>query len=187
MKVVKILAIIFTVILAAVFIAPVFISSTFNVSRSATINAKPNVVFGEVNGFKKWETWSPWLQRDSTIKNTYSGPESGVGNKVSWTSEKSGTGSMEVVQIEPDKAIQNKITFGDFPPFTAQLTFEPEGEATKVTWSANGNLSYMARWMSLMADKMMGPDYEKGLSNLKSHVESLAAPTSMTTDSSARK
>jgi hypothetical protein len=49
------------------------------------------------------------------------------------------------------------------------ITIEPQGEAVKVTWHNGGHLGYnpVNRYFGLLMDKMMGPDFEKGLSNLK--------------------
>ena len=73
------------------------------------------------------------------------------------------------------------------------LTFAPEGTGTKVTWSIDGQSNFMAKAMELFGgnmDKMMGPDFERGLAGLKSLVEAspaAAATTGAPADSMAAK
>lgn len=52
---------------------------------------------------------------------------------------------------------------------TGTLKLEPEGAATKVTWSFAGEAGNnpMMRDMGLMMDGMIGKDFETGLANLK--------------------
>ena len=64
-----------------------------------------------------------------------------------------------------------------FPEFgmrsTGQLTLEPAGNATRVTWSNEGDVGAnpVNRYFALMTDRMVGPDFEGGLANLKSLAE----------------
>lgn len=185
MKIIKGVAIVVILILAFIFITPVFLSGSFKVQREKVINAKPEVVYSQVNGFKKWEPWSPWLQADKSIKNTYTGPDEGVGNKVNWTSN-DGDGSMEIIEVVPNQFIRTRLAFNDFTPFEGHFTFEPVEGGTKMVWMDTGNVGYIGRWMTVFADKMMGPDFEKGLTNLKQYVESLPEPTPTAVDTTIK-
>ena len=50
---------------------------------------------------------------------------------------------------------------------------EPAGSGTRVTWGFTSNLGSnpVMRWMGLMFDRWIGPDYEQGLANLKKVAE----------------
>jgi hypothetical protein len=52
---------------------------------------------------------------------------------------------------------------------TTQFDFEPSGSGTTVTWSMTGTNNFMFKAMGLFMsmDKMVGPDFEKGLANLE--------------------
>ena len=50
------------------------------------IQAPPQVVFGYINDYRKFNQWSPWFERDPEAKYEYSGP-TGVGSKMHWESE----------------------------------------------------------------------------------------------------
>ena len=53
------------------------------------------------------------------------------------------------------------------------FTFEPRGSATLVTWAMVGDTPFVGKLMHLVfnMDKMVGNDFEFGLSRLKSAVE----------------
>lgn len=156
-----------------------FLPDASHAERSIVIKAKPEVVFGVLNSFARFNDWSPWAKLDPNVSNTLSGPASGVGAKQAWAgNDQVGTGSQEIIESVPHERIVIKLVFGDFTSENrATYTLKPEGEGTQVTWAydslAGGNLLY--RYFGMMADSMLGPDYERGLAQLKTLVETLPA------------
>ena len=66
----------------------------FRVERSATIAAAPSVLFEQVNDHRKFTVWNPFMKFDPNVKNTYSGPDFGLGAVCSWDgNSKIGAGS----------------------------------------------------------------------------------------------
>ena len=173
MKALKVIGIIIVSLIVLYLLAAVVAPKTFNVQRKLTIKADPAVILGEISSYKKWEKWSPWLERDSTVINTYTGPESGVGNKMSWTSKKSGSGTMEILEVVPGKFMRSRLAMNDFTPMEARFTLTPVEGGTEVAWADTGSFPFLWAPFSLVADKMMGPDFERGLANLKKHVEAM--------------
>ena len=47
--------------------------------------------------------------------------------------------------------------------------------ATKVTWGLSGEMGFFGRFIGAQMDKWVGPDFEAGLKNLKTYLESTAA------------
>ncbi|WP_170360968.1 SRPBCC family protein [Ruegeria arenilitoris] len=145
------------------------------VSRSIIIDAPANAIFPYVNSMQDTEKWSPWLARDPETQLSYSGPEAGVGNILSWSSEhpQVGSGTQEIIESVPDQTVKTALDFGPMGTASASFELAPEGDQTKVTWGFESDLGInpMARWMGLMMDKWVGGDYEQGLSNLKALVE----------------
>lgn len=146
--------------------------SKFRVERKTSIAASPAVVFGQVNSFRKWNDWSPWAKLDPTAKNSFDGPESGVGAKFSWEgNNKVGQGRMTILESSPSELIRIKLEF--VKPFactnTAEFTFRPEGNQTVVTWAMTGENNFMGKafCMFMNMDKMVGGDFEKGLASMK--------------------
>ena len=173
MRVLKIIAIGVIAVSILVFGIGAFLSRDFRVERSIEIAAPPEAVFAEVNSLERWNAWSPWIARDATIQNTYSGPPQGVGATVAWTSEGSGSGSQTITLSEPSSRIETQLDFGEMGQPTADWTFEPSGSGTKVTWGLTGTASgALGGYFASMMDGMLGPDYEDGLQRLKVVVES---------------
>ena len=56
---------------------------------------------------------------------------------------------------------------------TAEYTMQLEGDSTKLTWAMFGPANYMSKVMSVVMsmDKMVGPDFEAGLTKLKAAAE----------------
>lgn len=151
-----------------------FLPSAFSVQRSAVINATPNKVYNLVVEPKKWMQWSVWAKRDPDMKVTYSGPPFGMGARWSWVSKSEGTGSMEFTRVEPDRAVEYALYFPDFGMRSSgALRLEPSGDATKITWTNSGDVggNPLKHYLAAMMDRMVGPDFEAGLANLKALAE----------------
>jgi hypothetical protein len=145
--------------------------STFHVDRSATVKATPEVVFGQVADFHKWQDWSPWEKLDPTMKKTYSGPASGNGAAYAWAgNDKVGEGDMTITAAQPNDKITIRLEF--LKPWkavnTATFTFKPAGDGTAVTWAMDGENNFMGKAFALFMnmDQMIGGDFEKGLAGL---------------------
>lgn len=151
------------------------IPSKVSVSREIAIAAPPDKVFALVNSTQSTTLWSPWTGRDPDIKLTYSGPETGVGNKMVWTSDdpKVGSGSQEITESVPDQRVTSALDFGDMGQATAAVLLAADGAGTRVTWTLDTDMGMnpVARWMGLFMDGMVGKDYETGLAKLKSLAE----------------
>ena len=95
---------------------------------------------------------------------------------VSWTSEKSGTGSQTITKSDRPTRIETALDFGDMGQPNADWTFESSGDGTKVTWGLSGEAAGpLGGYFAKMMDGWVGKDYEDGLQRLKQHLES--APT----------
>ncbi len=148
-----------------------------HVERSIVIDAPRATVFALVDGYKQFSKWSPWEALDPNAKTTVEGPDFGVGAKQSWVGDPKtvGSGSQEIIEAEPVARVKSRLEFGDNPPATAEFVLAPEGSGTHLTWSFDSDMGAgpIGRWFGLMMDRFIGPDYEKGLANLKTLAESL--------------
>ena len=147
----------------------------YTVERSITVNAPSHVVHGLIDDFRSWTRWSPWEDLDPALQRTYSGPEQGVGAAYAWSgNRKAGTGRMEITGSTPE-AVGITVEFLKPIKATNQTQFElvPSGADTQVRWVMTGEqkglLSLVGKVYSM--DKMIGPDLEKGLIQLKSAAE----------------
>lgn len=167
----KKIAIGFALLLAA-FIAIVALRpAEFHVERHATLAASPAALFERVNNHHKFNDWNPFLKVDPQVKNTYSGPEAGVGAVCSWDGNKDiGAGSATIVESKPNELVRMRMDWKR--PMegvaTVDFTFKPEGDKTVVTWSMYGKNNFLGKLVSLFmdCDKMVGPQFEEGLASL---------------------
>ena len=145
--------------------------SEFKITRSATVNAPPDMVFAQINDFHKWDAWSPWAKIDPNMKTTFSGPDSGKGASYAWTgNDEVGEGMMAIADSKPNDAVRIDLEF--IKPFAQKsvtnFALKPEGDKTNVTWSMAGQNNFMGKAFGLFMnmDKMVGGDFEKGLAQL---------------------
>lgn len=144
---------------------------TFELKRSLQMNAPPDVVFAQVNDFKAWSNWSPWDKLDTDLKRTYGDIPAGVGATYHWVGENTGEGGMKITESKPGEHVGLDLEF--IKPFPAMnrttFDFVKTGEGTTVTWAMTGKNNFMSKAMGLFKsmDSMVGPDFEKGLANMK--------------------
>ena len=161
-------------VLLLLLLGGLFIPSEYSVQRSTVINASPKKIYDLVVEPKQWAKWAVWNRRDPDMKITYSGPPFGMGARWSWVSKSEGTGSMEFTRVEPDRAVEYAISFPDFGMRSSgALRLEPSGNATKITWTNSGDVggNPLKHYLAAMMDRMVGPDFEGGLANLKALAE----------------
>ena len=148
----------------------------FSMSRSATMAATPAAIFENVNDFHKWDAWSPWAKLDPNSKVSFEGPTSGKGAIFKWSGNNEvGEGQQTIVESRPSELVGIKLDFIRPMAGTSnvEFTFKPEGANTVVTWTMSGKNDFIGKAISLVmdCDKMVGPQFEKGLASLKAIVE----------------
>jgi hypothetical protein len=151
----------------------------FRIERSATIHASPDRIFPYINDLHRWQAWSPYEKKDPDMQRRFEGPPSGTGAAYGWSGNKNiGSGRMEISESTPDLRVRINLEF--FAPFKAsniaEFMLEPQGNATRITWSMQGRSHFMSKLMGLVFnfDKMIGKDFEDGLVNLRTLAEESA-------------
>ena len=148
---------------------------TFHVERSATVNAPAEKVFPLINDLRAFNGWNPFAKQDPETKISYSGPASGKGAAFSFGGGSGGSGRVEVVDASPPAKIEMRLEMTE--PMAADnqvhFTLQPEGTATRVTWSMDGGVPLVAKVLHLFVDvdSMVGGAFEQGLADLKSVAE----------------
>ena len=174
LKILKWLLISILALAALLFVGGYALSPEFRAVRSTVIKAPAEKVYALVADPREWKRWTVWNQRDPAMTITYSGPATGAGAGWAWQSKTEGDGKMTFTAADPGKRVAYELFFPDFgTTSTGAVELTPEGSGTKVSWSMNGNMGSnpLLRWMALFGDKMVGPDFEAGLANLKAIAE----------------
>ena len=142
------------------------------VSRSQLINASPATLHAIINTPREFERWSPYSPKDPQMKNTYSGPASGVGARTDFVGNSQvGTGSVEIIRSQAPSEVAMRLTM--LKPFAAQnevvYSLASQGSATQVTWAMTAASPYFAKIMGVFInmDNMIGKDFADGLARLK--------------------
>lgn len=153
---------------------------TYTVERSAAIDAPPARIYDQIADFHNWTNWSPWEALDPALERTYSGAEVGAGAAYGWSgNRKAGQGRMEITQATAPSRVQIDLVFEK--PWKARndtvFTIESEGSGSRVTWSMTGRKTLTTKVMGIFKsiDRLIGPDFEKGLAQLKAATEKPAA------------
>jgi effector-binding domain-containing protein len=141
-----------------------------HVERSMSINASQKKVFEQINTLRNWLKWSPWLQMDTTMALSFSGPESGIGTSYKWLSHDKnvGTGSVTIISSIPYDSLMVIMDFDRMGISMAKFKLIKENKGTNLIWSLESDLGMnpVSRWFGLFSDHMIGPDLERGLFNL---------------------
>src|SRR5262245_24631613 len=175
MKALKTIVLIVLLVPIALLLVSLFLPSRYRVERSLAIQATPGAIFTRVNTLKSWPEWTAWTTaRYPDMQISFAGPESGAGATYSWNGKSSGHGTLKITRAEPDKGIGYELDFenGKYVS-TGAISLVDSGGLVTVTWSNEGNLGWnpVSRYFGLLMDRMMGPDFEEGLRNLKRGLE----------------
>jgi uncharacterized protein YndB with AHSA1/START domain len=168
-----------SVLLVALALAVATRPSTFRIVRTAVINAPAEAVFAALNDLRRFSEWSPYEKLDPHMQKRFEGADRGVGAVYGWSgNSKAGAGDMTITVSEPNRRVVIALRFER--PFksssTTEFTLEPSAEGVHVTWAMFGENTLFAKVFSLVAnmDKLLGKDFEEGLSNLKAVAEGRA-------------
>jgi uncharacterized protein YndB with AHSA1/START domain len=168
--------VIVAVVIAAILAYAATKPDIFRVQRSIIIGAPAEKIFPHINDFHQWRAWSPYEHKDPAMQRTFSGAATGPGAIYEWDGDKNvGKGRIEITEATPPSRVA--INLDMIKPFAAhnkvELTLQPQGDATTVTWAMQGHAPYLAKIMHVFMnmDRMVGGDFEIGLANLKAVAE----------------
>ncbi len=153
-----------------------FLEDKVQISRTITIDRPASKVYKAVNSMHHFNKWSPWAQLDPDAKYEFTGPEFGVGSKMSWQgNEEVGSGRQTIIESVADEMVKAELYFdgqGDDPSW-ATYRIKANGDQSEISWvfDADFNGDILGRYFGMMMDSMLGPQYETGLNNLKNLVE----------------
>lgn len=179
MKVLKALFVAVVALTGVAAIIGLLLPGQLQVERSTEIAATPQQVYGYVAGFSRFNDWSPWADLDPLAQFTLSGPAEGPGARIEWSSKlpKVGSGSQQVVAVEPQREVSILLVFDGQGEARSTIRLEEVDSGTRATWQFAMDLGMnpVNRWIGLMVDGSVGADYARGLDRLKTLIEAEAA------------
>lgn len=164
-------------VVALVLLVGLFLPRTYHLERSIEVQAGPEAIYPDLAGLRRWPEWTVWNRdMDPGLELTYGSPDTGAGAEYSWIGPKLGNGRLKLVKADPMKGIEYELSFenGSMQSEGA-ISMEKVAGMVRVTWSNHGNLGKnpVNRYFGLMMDRMVGPDFEKGLARLKARAEAV--------------
>lgn len=178
MKALKIIGLVLAAIIVLLLVTALFVDGKYAIEREVTINKAKQEVFDYVKYLKNQNEFSVWAKIDPAMKTEFRGEDGTVGFVSAWDSEnpKAGKGEQKIVKIADGERIDYEIHFIEPMESTdyAYLTFAAvDDSTTAVKWGFRGEMKYPMNLMLLTMDmeKMLAPDLQNGLNNLKGIME----------------
>jgi len=173
----KRLGVALVVVVVLLLVVAMLLPAQVTVQRSIAVQAPRCNVFALLDGYSWFDDFSPWAGRDPDTRYTFEGPSRGVGARMSWqsSSPEVGSGSMQTTLSEPCERIEQDLDFGAQGSAVAWWDLRPVEDGVQVTWGLDSDfgMNPVGRFMGLMMDGFIGPDYEQGLEGLKALAEVL--------------
>ncbi|WP_242108236.1 SRPBCC family protein [Luteimonas aquatica] len=166
----------FAIVAALMLIVGLVLPSERQLSESVETNRKMTIVYDTINSLRRFKDWNPLFLRDPRLKTELSGPTSGVGAKLSYTSDVNqvGDGSWEIVESVPGKSVKYAV---DNPQRghdkTMTFTLKPTGQGAvkrniEITqaYDVKYGWNLFGRYAGLYVKRHVGDDMKLGLSRL---------------------
>jgi hypothetical protein len=172
----KTIALVAVVALAALLIYAATRPGTLRVERSTRIQASPEKVHALINDLHAFNTWNPYNQKDPAIQLVYGGPAAGPGASFTFDGNRNvGKGSIEITGTRAPTEVQMKLHMSSPMEGHNDIRFSlvPEGAATQVTWAMQCEAPFVSKLVGIFIDmdNMIGKDFAAGLANLKTVAE----------------
>ncbi len=159
-------------------------NSKFYVSRNIDVLQDDSIVSAKLLDLEFFNNkWSPWRDKDPQTKVLFTGKSGIAGYAMKWESKHKEVGNGTLTyKCRRNDSIMMGFDFdnqGESPVcYVVKTNSKANGmqpNSCNVTWTMYGDIPFIARGFMLFFnfDKMIGPDYEKGLQNFKKAVEDL--------------
>jgi hypothetical protein len=149
----------------------------FKYERSGVINAPAEKIYPYISDLNLGGLWSPYQKKDPNMKTKFIGSGKEVGSVMEFDGNNEvGAGHVKILKLELNQSVDVELVMTK--PFRAENLIEyrltPEGAGTRFTWTMSGDGGYMTKLMTALIDceKMVAGDFELGIANLKTLVES---------------
>lgn len=160
--------------IALVGLVGVFMPSDIHVERSIQINSSVEKVFEQVAVLPNWDNWMPWKEMDSSLVCYWNEKTTGVGAYYTWTmANGEEEGRLEILELVPNQRMKTEVVFGAAGVGIGHWHFVPNANGVEVSWGLSMDIGAnpYVKIMGPFMDYMMGPDFEKGLANIKNYCE----------------
>ena len=125
-----------------------FLPSKVHVERGIGIDRPAATVFTVLNGYRTFIAWSPWADRDPTTTYGFSGPEEGVGARMTWNGDPRlvGGGWQEITESRPYSLLRMHLVFDQQGAADSYFQIEQRASGVFVTWGFDADLLEGQGW-----------------------------------------
>jgi len=174
----RLLEILISVVIVAVLFVGVglLLPSSRTLSESVETNRRLSIVFDTINGVKRFKDWNPIAMRDPAIDLDLSGPEAGVGAKISYNSdfESIGQGSWRIVESEDEAHVVYQLENSQRGE-NKRMEFSLRGTGSNnrnveitQTYTVDYGWNLLGRYAGMYVGRHVGDDVKLGLNRLVS-------------------
>ncbi len=175
----RILEILLAILLAVAFffIVGLFLPKTAHIQRSIEVGNPISQVYDTLNGFHRFDDWSPWHANDPHMQVTKSGPINGVGAKVDFVASEGGSAGKGSLEINESDLAEGEATIrmaliNDWEGINKRSSFrlvqDGKTRAINVQWDVRVDYGWniLGRYKGMYLDGTMGEDMEIALGKL---------------------
>ena len=164
-------------IVATLFVlVAVFLPSSRTITEQVETNRRQAIVFDTLNSFRRFKDWNALTMRDPAAKIELSGPESGGGARLDYSSEARalGEGSWEIVESEPDTRVAYRLENPDRGSNKRmEFSLRPTGRGGRnieITqrYDVDYGWNLLGRYAGMYVRGHVGEDMKLGLAKLSS-------------------
>lgn len=145
-----------------------------HISESVETNRRMTIVYDTVNNLRRFKDWNPLVLRDPKVQLNLSGPASGVGARLDYTSDEKhvGNGSWEIVESVPGEKVVIKVDdMRRGHDKTIQFLLEPTGKNNRnvkitQTYDVEYGWDLLGRYAGLYVSRHVGDDIKLGLGRM---------------------
>ena len=184
----RILEILFAILLVFAFflVVGLFLPKTAHIQRTIEVANPISQVYDTLNGFHRFNDWSPWFATDPAMQVTRSGEVYGPGAKIDFQSTeggKAGVGSLELVDSElneSDATIRMNLANqweGENKRSSFRLVQDGKTRAVNVQWDVRVDYGWniLGRYKGMYLDGTLGEDMETSLSKFANYMATIPA------------
>lgn len=161
-------------LLALILIVAAVVGTKWTLNRSIKINAPVDKVWEFTSTLHGMNKWSPWLDLDPAMKQSYTGEDGKPGATYAWESDNKnvGAGNQSITKVTPKQQFDMRINF--IKPFKGVadgwVKLQPDGNATIVTWGIDSSTPYPMNIIKVFGiiEKNLNKSFDSGLNKLKS-------------------
>lgn len=162
------------IVVALFLLVALVLPSHRHLEKQVETNRKMTIVYDTLNSLRRFKDWNPLVLRDPKMQLQFSGPASGVGARLDYSSDKPqlGQGSWEITATEP----RASVTYALVNPQRGhdkvmKFGLQPSGRGgrnVEITQSYDVDYGWdlLGRYAGLYVSRHVGDDMELGLQRL---------------------